>query len=305
MFEPHLLATFAAVARTRSFTEAAGQLGIGQSTVSQHVRRLEELAGRRLLARDTHSVALTPDGQAMLGFAQSILDSHDRAARYFAGTELRGNLRFGASEDFVYSQLPQVLRDFTRKHPSVDLELTVALSGVLYEMLETGQLDLILAKRRLDAMPASGKVAGTGKRRVPGNWSEERGRLVRHDELVWVASDPAILVPDRPVPLIAFPPPSVTRAIAIDALDQAKLPWRVVCTCSSLSGLRAAALAGLGVLVQPRSMLPAGLTPLRTGRPLPPLDDVEFIVTGRTAKISGPAEALARQILSSDAQLQI
>jgi DNA-binding transcriptional LysR family regulator len=235
----------------------------------------------------------------MLGFAQSILESHDRAARYFAGTELRGNLRFGASEDFVYSQLPQVLRDFTRKHPSVDLELTVALSGVLYEMLEAGQLDLILAKRRLDASP------GNGSRKTAGHWSEERGRLVRRDELVWVASDPAILVPDRPVPLIAFPPPSVTRAIAVDALNQAKLPWRVVCTCSSLSGLRAAALAGLGVLVQPRSMLPAGLTPLRTGRPLPPLDDIEFIVTGRTAKISGPAEALAKQILSSDAQLQI
>ncbi|MET1027184.1 MAG: LysR substrate-binding domain-containing protein [Dongiaceae bacterium] len=284
MLDPLLLTTFATVAKTRSFTAAAQQLGLGQSTVSQHIQRLEAAAGRRLLARDTHSVGLTPDGEAMLSFAQSILDVNERAHRYFEGSELRGQLRFGASEDFVFSRLPEVLRDFRRRHPSVDLELTVALSGILYEMLDAGQLDLVLAKRRL---------------------GEDRGRLVRREQLVWAAANPSILVPDRPLPLIAFPPPSVTRALALEALDRAHIPWRIVCTCGSLSGLRAAALAGLGILVQPRSMVPAGLTALRTGKHLPMLDDVEFVVIGRSRTIGGPAEALATQILNSDSQLQM
>ncbi len=284
MLDPLLLTTFATVAKARSFTAAAQQLGLGQSTVSQHIQRLEAAAGRRLLARDTHSVSLTPDGEAMLSFAQSILDVNERAHRYFEGSELRGQLRFGASEDFVFSRLPEVLRDFTRRHPSVDLELTVALSGILYEMLDAGQLDLVLAKRRL---------------------GEDRGKLVRREQLVWAAANPAILVPERPLPLIAFPPPSVTRAIALEALDRAHIPWRIVCTCGSLSGLRAAALAGLGILVQPRSMVPAGLTALRTGKHLPQLDDVEFVVTGRSRSIGGPAQALATQILNSDSQLQM
>ena len=71
VFDPNLLATFVTVAKARSFTEAGRRLGLQQSTVSQHVRRLEEAASRRLFVRDTHSVALTADGEAMLGLAQS------------------------------------------------------------------------------------------------------------------------------------------------------------------------------------------------------------------------------------------
>ena len=108
MFDPNLLATFVTVAKARSFTEAGRRLGLQQSTVSQHVRRLEKAASRRLFVRDTHSVALTADGEAMLGLAQGILEANERARRYFAGSELRGRVRFGASEDFVQSRLPEV-----------------------------------------------------------------------------------------------------------------------------------------------------------------------------------------------------
>jgi Transcriptional regulator len=237
MYDPALLRSFVAVAETRSFTGAGRLLGISQSTVSQQVRRLEEAVGRRLVARDTHSVALTPDGEAMLGFARKILDLNRQVERYFAGAELRGTLRFGASEDFVLSRLAEVLSDFARRNPSVDLEITVASSGILNEMLQAGELDLVLAKRRI---------------------GQEQGTLVRREALVWAAANPALVVPERPVPLIAFPPPSITRAVAIETLERANVPWRIVCTSASLGGLRAAAVAGLGVLVQPRSMLPRG-----------------------------------------------
>ena len=70
-FDPAQLQTFLAVAQTRSFTQAAARLGIRQPTVSQHIRRLEEAAGRVLVHRDTHNVSMTPDGEAMIGFARS------------------------------------------------------------------------------------------------------------------------------------------------------------------------------------------------------------------------------------------
>jgi DNA-binding transcriptional LysR family regulator len=47
MFDPALLTTFVAVAQAASFSEAGRRLNLRQSTVSQHVRRLEETAGRR------------------------------------------------------------------------------------------------------------------------------------------------------------------------------------------------------------------------------------------------------------------
>src|SRR5579872_1446929 len=114
MLDPVLLESFLAVTQARSFSEAGRRLGLRQSTISQHVRKLEESAGRRLFVRDTHSVVPTADGEAMVGFARSILDATERARRYFAGSQLRGRLRFGASEDFVTSRLPELLQEFVR-----------------------------------------------------------------------------------------------------------------------------------------------------------------------------------------------
>ena len=73
MLDPVLLQTFLAVAETRSFTAAGARLGISQPTVSQHVRRLETAVARTLVARDTRGVTLTDNGDAMAGFARTIL----------------------------------------------------------------------------------------------------------------------------------------------------------------------------------------------------------------------------------------
>jgi DNA-binding transcriptional LysR family regulator len=278
VFDPTLLTTFVTVAKARGFTEDGRRLGLRQSTVSQHVRRLEEAASRRLFVRDTHSVALTADGEAMLGLAQGILEANERARHYFAGSQLRGRLRFGASEDFVQSRLPEVLRDFTRIHRAVDLELTVGLSGGLLQALDAGELDLVLAKRR------------------PG---EDRGRLVRREKLVWVGSDAALAEPDRPLPLILYPPPSISRAIALETLERAGRSWRIVCTSSSFSGLNAAALAGLGVTIQADGFAPAGLAPLPTSPALPELGQIEFVLAGPGRTLRGPADALATAILDN------
>ncbi len=278
MFDPTLLTSFVTVAKAGSFTEAGRRLGLRQSTVSQHVRRLEQAASRRLFVRDTHSVALMPDGEAMLGLARGILDANERARRYFAGSELRGRVRFGASEDFVQTSLPEVLREFTRAHFAVDLELTVALSGALLQALDTGELDLVLAKRR------------------PG---EDRGRMVRREKLVWVGTHPRLVEPEQPLPLILYPPPSISRAVALEALERAGRSWRIVCTSSSFSGLNSAALAGLGITVQADGFAPAGLVPLPLSPALPQLGHIEFVLAGPGRVLRGPAEALATAILDN------
>src|SRR3546814_9410078 len=86
-----------------------------------------------LFVRDTHSVRLTIDGEAMIGFARSILDTNDRALRHFARTDLSGSVRLGVTEDVVLAGLPELLRRFTAEHPHVALELTIGLSEDLRE----------------------------------------------------------------------------------------------------------------------------------------------------------------------------
>src|SRR3712207_4348351 len=193
-----LLRTFVALAETLSFTQAAARLQLSQPTVSQHVRRLEKAAGRALVARDTRAVKLTDNGEAMLGFARSILAAEDQAVTYFTGSAMRGRLRFGAADDLALTQLPQVLRDFRQLYPQINLELTVSQSGTLTKRLQAGQLDLAFLKQE----------SGTSQ-----------GRLVRRDSLAWVAHKDLRVDESGLVPLIAYPTPSLSRRYAVAALE--------------------------------------------------------------------------------------
>ncbi|HEY1941578.1 MAG TPA: LysR substrate-binding domain-containing protein [Roseiarcus sp.] len=282
MLDPDLLKSFVAVAETRSFTAAAQRLGLRQSTVSQHVKRLEETVHRRLFARDTHSVAPTPDGDALLDLARRALDAHERIDRFLAGSDLRGRIRFGASEDFVLSGLQEVLTEFAQRHASVDLELTVGLSGVLYERFDAGDLDVIFVKRR------------TG---------DTRGQLAWREPLTWIGRPGIRPDPQQPLPLVLYPPPSISRVLALDALERAGRSWRVACISGSLSGLCAAARAGLGVAAHSARLLPPGLAALPTSRYLPELAEIEFVVIGPGQR-HGVAAALMSVILGSADRLR-
>jgi len=270
-----LLQTFTAVAQAGSFTEAARVLGVRQSTVSQQIRKLEQRTGRRYIDRDTHSVALTPDGEVLLEHARAILDSHTRLEQHLAGAPLRGRLRLGASEDFVLSALPDVLAAFVRRHPDVDLELRAGLSGELREDFDAGRLDLIFVKRQ----------GGT-----------PRGTVAWEEPLEWACHPEFRVDPKAPLPLLLYPPPSVTRACALATLEHAGRRWRVAFTSASLAGLTAAARAGVGLMPHSARLLPPGLKIFgaRDGVPVLPLIQFEVIAAGGT---NSAIDALAATIL--------
>ncbi len=256
---PMLLRSFQAVAKARSFTEAARQLNLRQSTISQHIQKLEQALGRRLFLRDTHAVTLTAAGDALCDLAQSVLDAHDRMSRFFLDGERRETLRLGISEDFAISQLAEVLTSFRASHPEVDLELNVGLSSALYQRYDAGELDLIFAKRRI---------------------GDSRGEVAWREELVWIARPGFRLDPDAPVPLVSYAPPSITRTMAISALESARRPWRVACSSGSFNGLRAALMAGLGIAAHSAKLVPSDLLALEPNASLPPLGEVEFVAIG-------------------------
>ena len=258
-FSPVQLRSFLTVADLRSFSAAARRLSLRQSTVSQHIQRLEQAVNHKLLLRDTHSVALTAEGEAMRELAARVLEAQDGISRYFSGARNRERLRLGISEDFAAAQLVELLTTFRREHPGVDLELTVGLSQTLYHGYDSGELDVIFAKRR------------SGDKRGGSAWRER---------LVWIARPGYQTDPDAPVPLIAYSPPSVTRSIAIAALERMGRDWRLVCSSGSLNGMRAAALAGLGIAAHSGRLIPAGLVQQPPESGLPLLDEVEFVVLG-------------------------
>jgi DNA-binding transcriptional LysR family regulator len=276
MYDPALLRTFLFVASTLSFTQAAAALGVRQPTVSQHIRRLEDAVGRPLIIRDTHTVRLTADGDAMEGFARSILAAHDQAVSYFTGSGLSGRLRFGVTDDLALTSVPQILRDFRRLYPRVDLELTVAQNGHLQRRLESGHLDLAFVKRA----PA-----------------QHPGRLVRRDPLVWTAV-PDTRVDVTPLPLIAYRAPSISRSLAVQALERDGVSYRVTCTVHGVLGAVAAVRAGLGIATFSRSLIPADLVEVADER-LPKLGEIDHVLLTNPSAATASAEALTTAILAN------
>jgi DNA-binding transcriptional LysR family regulator len=136
------LYAFAAVARARSFTRAAGQLGISQSTLSQTIRNLEEQLDVRLLTRSTRSVALTEAGERLMatlgpGFAEmeAALEAiGDLTARP------RGSIRISAGEHAAVSALRPGLGRFLVDYPEVEVEIAteMALIDTIAEGYDAG-----------------------------------------------------------------------------------------------------------------------------------------------------------------------
>jgi DNA-binding transcriptional LysR family regulator len=270
MLHPQWLKTFVTAAAASSFSEAGRRLNLTQSTVSEHIRQLEAALGRRTFVRDTHSLALTGDGETLLVHARRILEAHEAAEAQFTGPKLRGRVRFGTSDDLVQGPVPDILAAFRRRHPDVDLDITIGFTEALYRQLDAGKLDIVTGKRR------------------PG---ESRGHALHRESLVWLAQAGAKFEPDRPLPLILLAEPSVTRTEALSALAEAGHRWQVVCSSGSYAACAAAARAGLGITVQPGHLPTVGLASPRVATPLPDLPDVQYVAVA-ARKLTPPAQTL-------------
>ena len=151
------LLAFLAVARERSFTRAAAQLGISQSALSQTVRGLEARLGLRLLTRTTRSVAPTEAGERLLRNIGPRLDEIDEELS--ALSELRdkpsGTIRISATENAASSVLLPALERVLPDHPDIKVEI----------MIDYGLTDIV--SEQFDAGVRSGETVAQGMIAVP------------------------------------------------------------------------------------------------------------------------------------------
>jgi len=136
------LQAFLAVARERSFTRAAAQLGVSQSALSQTLRNLEARLGLRLLTRTTRSVATTEAGERLLHAVGPALDEID--AGLAALNELRekpaGTIRITAHDHAVRSVLWPALLKLLPEHPDINVEIVIdyGLTDIVAERYDAG-----------------------------------------------------------------------------------------------------------------------------------------------------------------------
>jgi len=136
------LVAFVAVARERSFTNAAAKLGISQSALSHTIRELEERLGVRLLTRTTRSVSPTGAGERLLHNVGPRFDEIE--AELAAITELRtkpaGRIRITATEYAADAILLPKLAKLLREYADIKIEIIIdyGLTDIAAQQFDAG-----------------------------------------------------------------------------------------------------------------------------------------------------------------------
>ena len=239
-----LLRSFVAIVDSGSMLKATERVFVTQSALSLQMKRLEETVLTPLFHRDGRRLVLTPAGQALLGHAREILALNDRAVVALTGDALVGPVRVGLVQDFAETLLSGVLARFSQLNPDVQLEVRVAGSPELLELLNGDRLDVVLCMGAADD-PHAARVA----------------------PMVWHGD--ADLTRAEVLPLAILAPPCRFRDAALAALEREGRPYRVALETPSLSALRAAVEAGLAVTCRTALFRPR-TAPIETGLPAMP-----------------------------------
>ncbi|MBI6152604.1 transcriptional regulator LrhA [Serratia surfactantfaciens] len=250
-----LLRTFVAVADLNTFAAAAVAVCRTQSAVSQQMQRLEQLVGKELFARHGRNKLLTEHGIQLLGYARKILRFNDEACTSLMYNNIKGVLTIGASDDTADTILPFLLNRVTAIYPKLAIDVRVKRSTTMVDLLEEGQIDLAVTTADPEGHPHI---------------------VLRTSPTLWYCAADYHYQAGEPIPLVVMDEPSPFRALAIKQLDEAGIPWRIAYVASTLSAVRAACKAGLGVTARPIEMMSPDLRVLGAAEGLPPLPDTQY-----------------------------
>src|SRR5215469_225607 len=142
----HQLRVFQAAVKSGGFTRAGDELHLSQSTVSQHIRLMEEELGGPLFMRVGKRVLVTEAGSTLLQYTERILrdlKNAEMAIREINSLR-RGTVRLGVGPTTLIYRLPHVLRDYKRRFPDIDLIVLAGTTEFLLEALRTQHLDLAI-----------------------------------------------------------------------------------------------------------------------------------------------------------------
>jgi len=260
---------FVLVADLGSFTRAAEALDTAQATVSLKLKRLEGLLGHRLLERTPRHVALSGDGERFLPAARNLLDAHQRA---LAGvrTAPPSRLTLGISDHVAGAELPTLLARLNAYDPTLVVEVRVSSSRDVIARYGQGELDAAIARRGEEGAD---------------------GETLFREPFGWFAAPSFVYRTGEPLRLATLAAPCGIRTLAIDALDEAGLPWTEAFVGGGVLALGASVSAGLAVATLAHRVAPTGAIEVGEAFGLPRLPAQDVVLMAR------PARREARDVL--------
>lgn len=271
-----LLRTFVTVMDLGNFTETGKVLGRTQPAISLQIKRLEEIAGSKLLMLKGRQIESTAEGQSLLGYAREILRLNDRAVANLQQKKFSGSLRIGLPIDYSITYFQHIIAEFAEVNPDVRLDIRCNRSKDLLTSLHTDELDVALAVT--NSMP---------KPYVALHWSERP---------IWVCRRDFEINGDKPIKLIAHPEGCHYRQRMIDALSLEGRDWQVYFESPGISALQTAVLDGMGVTALTQKTVLPEMRKLSSSDGFPALANIHIGLFYKHIKMSDAALKLIEQI---------
>jgi DNA-binding transcriptional LysR family regulator len=202
-----LLRTFVAVADHASMTAAGNALHLTQSAVSQQIKRLEEVLGCELIARDRRGLRLTAAGERLFGKAKRLLGLNDEIWTEMTVNTVAGKVRLGVPYDLVGTCLAPILKAYAEVYPQVEISLLCAASPELFTSLGKGEIDLAIVEQPQD---------------------RATGECLVIDRLVWVGAKAGSAHLKQPLPISLVADTCAFRPAVLAALQDDGRSWRTV-----------------------------------------------------------------------------
>jgi DNA-binding transcriptional LysR family regulator len=272
------LKCFVATIDAGSLSSAAAEVHRSQSAVSMQLKKLESAVGHRLLVRGPRRLALTHEGQTLLGYARRMLDLQAEAQAALGEDGVSGLVRLGVPDDYASKYLTPVLKRFAPRHGGVEIQLDCEQSTSLIPRVARGELDLALVSRD----------------------HARRGTLLFHEPMVWVGSPQFDVWQRNPLPIAVYEEASLGRRSAINALALQGRPYKVVYNSSNLAGQIAAVESGLAVAVLTQCSAPPHLQVLGLEHGLGPLEPMQVAVyRSQASRGSKAVDSLQRMLVQT------
>lgn len=151
-FEFRQLRYFVIVCRMKSFTRAAEEIGVSQSSLSRSVLKLEEAIGQPLLERKPREVVTTDVGELFLARAEQILALAEDSFAEVSEAANHGRIRLAVIPTIAPYFLPTVLSKFSKQHPNVSIIVQEDTTENSIRMIRHGDIDVAIL-----ALPVSEK----------------------------------------------------------------------------------------------------------------------------------------------------
>jgi DNA-binding transcriptional LysR family regulator len=234
------LETFVQIVEKGSFAAAADALHTTQSTVSARVKDLEHYFGVELFDRSAHRAQLTAKGRELFAMSRQVVGALEQLRdRISDRSSLTGILRLGVVGVVAGTWLPALLAELGARHPTLQLEVDVALTKALVQKLRGADLDVAIIAGHLDD-------------------DELRCDSVGEERFAWMAGPSlgaggAALTPHDIAarPVIAFPPESIHHAAMKAWFKAAGVRFQPAITCNSMEVIARLVAQGQGVALLP------------------------------------------------------